>query len=57
MQLTLAGLVRTLRRQAHALAEDVEAGYVSGEDRWNAPASPRATAQRARPGREDEEQK
>ena len=27
MQLTLDGLVRALRLKAHALAEDVEAGY------------------------------
>jgi len=30
MQMTLDGLVRALRLKAHALAEEIEAGYADG---------------------------
>lgn len=51
MELTLDGLIRSLRLAAHGLAEDAEAGYVRSkiepgahhEGYWNAAGSRRTT--------------
>ncbi|WP_457935816.1 hypothetical protein [Mesorhizobium sp. 10J20-29] len=45
MQLTLDGLIRALRLKAHALAEDIEAGYADasyGAEEFAADPMPRA---------------
>ena len=44
MQLTLDGLIRALRLRAHALAEDIEAGYADlpyGAEEFAADLMPR----------------
>ena len=46
MQLTLDGLIRALRLKAHALAEDIEAGYADapyGADEFAAEPMPMAS--------------
>jgi hypothetical protein len=54
MQMTLDGLIRALRLKAHALADDVEAGYIDGLFRADELPASLAAEMRARTKEQDD---